>query len=933
MSEFVESLTRQELLEVKQICVAHTTILLRFELIRMATKKYGTRKTLGMVPVFTSAEKALLGLEKVQKVGKYNPDAVFANTEPGKVGRAWKSAKKSLTFITFAATGVTMAALGVGMSKYVYDAYQDIPTVGEDFEGQVDDAVDFLKVRQALYQDVLGEDDPWHAGKNFTEKVLAGKDFIQSANMFDKDLVFNITKLDEDADKTILFVDEDAQSSLRSDVALAKKRLELKKIFMEFDELQAQYDALTEDKVEGEDMVVGAFSNFLQGGRRWIRGELSAEQLKKKLEEFDLNVNLDGYPEGFMIDGPAEIELIDSYPIDMLVREIEEGQATLDRIRAFNQKSKGEQLLFVNTKVREAYLAKLEVQVYNQLLDPKNIGGMVKGEPYGKHVKSTVRSVVPAVFEKCMKSSESGETCSKLENVIEHIREYYDNTYRIDWVKWYGKPYDAKEMIKVQDQAFAVRNELRNLEEKLGNPVLNLNATNVLDDARIILSAFREIIPDIFPNATSSTGPFLDQCNAELDSTIFTWTVYLAKMKRTNTGFLKIATPPTIISASLIFAGIYLGFTQNMKLLGDQMSPDAPDLMSKVPAYVAQGSYRSTKPKYAVPVMVELWRVIDILFPELGLTSETAKLVENIPPAIQFLSSMYYVYIWTHFRKFQPSWIEVQEKKKSNVPVVDRKYPYRESVMYVFVEDDFKTFSFRPNSDYALFWRNVTMEMIKLNMDQGGTIEAPKVAKLLDYTGMRVFEDTVLLPLYASCTHNIFLSNAGVPDRKGIVVIYSRRSNPSYTIPFSTGNKQVDPWIDSFILLRGMFYEVRQHGYYISTRKGGESFIDASTLDPWIVKDSIDFEEPMLGYRMSGIKAVINGKEVELLEEEKLQNAEDFITESFNQGVNFDVKNTLYTKAATHFMEYYELGLLCATKPGRPIYTNTGKKKTFTPDI
>lgn len=927
MSDFLKSLTGQELLEVKRICVAHTTILLRFELIRMATKKYGARKALGMVPAFTSAEQKLLGLENVNEVGEHtNPNAVFANTETGKVGRAWKSAKKSLTFITFAATGVTMAALGVGMSKYVYEAYQDTPTVDENFMNDVDNAVDFLKVRQALYQDVLGEDDPWYSGKNFTQKVLIGKDFVRH-------LVFNITNLDEEADNTLLFVNKDAQDRLYTELAVNKKRLELKKIFGEYDELKAQYDALAGDKVKEEDKVVGAFSKFLQSGRQWIRGELSAEQLKKKLDEFDRKVDFDGYPKDFVFDGVAEVNLIDSIRIDKLEQEIDEGQATLDRIREFNQKSKGDQELFVNGKVREAYIDKLQVQVYNQLLDPQNIGGIVKGEPYGKHVMSTVRSVVPAVFEKCTKNFESGETCSKLENVIELVRDYYDDDYRKVWAKHYNKTYDVEKMMKVQNQAFKVRDELRDLEEKLGNPELNLNATNVLDDARIILSAFREIIPDIFPNATSSTGPFLDQCTAELDSTIFNWTVYLAKMKRTNTGFLKIAVPPTILAASLIFGGVYLGFTKNMKLLGDQMSPDAPDLMSKVPAYVSQGSLRSTKPKYAVPIMVELWRVIDILFPELGLNSETAKIVQNIPPTIQFLSSMYYVYIWTHYRKFQPSWTEGQKGKKSDVPVVDRKYPYRESVMYVFVEDLGRTLSFRPNSNYAFFWRNVTMEMIKLNMDQGGTIEAPKVAKLLDYTGMRVFEDTVLFPLYVKCSENIFYSNAGAPDRIGIVVIYSRRSNPDYKRRFDSTKRQTKPWIDSFTLLRDMFYEVRQHGYYFRTSKGGENFIDASTLDPWIVKVSIDFKEPILGHRMSGIKAMIDGKEVELLEEEKLINAEDFITESFNQGVNFDVKNTLYTKAATHFMEYYELGLLCATKPGRPIYTDTGEKRTFTPDI
>ena len=105
MGEFIKSLTAQELLEVKHICVEHSLAMLRFELIRMTVKRYGAKKALGMVPVSTAANelakqsKPLFSTnnKEMLKVGKWMDEDI--NKRSGKVGRVWRAAKQSIMFL------------------------------------------------------------------------------------------------------------------------------------------------------------------------------------------------------------------------------------------------------------------------------------------------------------------------------------------------------------------------------------------------------------------------------------------------------------------------------------------------------------------------------------------------------------------------------------------------------------------------------------------------------------------------------------------------------------------------------------------------------------------------------------------------------------------------------------------------------------------
>ena len=65
---------------------------------------------------------------------------------------------------------------------------------------------------------------------------------------------------------------------------------------------------------------------------------------------------------------------------------------------------------------------------------------------------------------------------------------------------------------------------------------------------------------------------------------------------------------------------------------------------------------------------------------------------------------------------------------------------------------------------------------------------------------------------------------------------------------------------------------------------------------------------------MKNMKVKIDSKEVELLNEEELQNAEKFLNDSMINGKNYDLLNKKYEKAARHFMTMLNFGQMCSEK-------------------
>jgi len=888
----------------------------------MATKRYGAKKTLGMVPVFTASDELIQkndykgALDPVFQLG---PELKkYSDEKDGKVAWAWRAAKKSAALFTLGGVGLSLILLGVRLPTEVYDHYRFIPNVTENYENDIFMAKNFLTIRQALYQDVLGKDDPWFSNRNFTEKVIADKEFIES-------LIDQMSTMDEKANEVILYVDTDAQKKLRSDIKYYKDRQEELKAIIEYKNLNAKYEELTKDMTEGESTIIGKFSNILQATRRMITGELTLEDVKEKINNFDKARFGEENENGTLTSKISDLEIMNDI--------FNEKKTTEEKIIKHNEQTKEYQESFYDNKVKAAYIDKLKVRVYSQILDGKNIGVLVNGEAYKKDAKLVVDNIVPGVFKHCMNEPNKEaikrgmRSCSTLSDVIDIIREYFDTKFiPIHNFNTADNDEVTQEMIISQDHAIDLRNIIRGIEEnvKVGKNYtkntfmffnnemneLGLNMTNILDNARVAIRTFQEMIPDIFPNTTQSVSAFFNQFNAEMDSTLFTWTVYLAKTKRTNFGFLKIAVPPMIVSSLLMYGGVYSEYKVYRQLTKEV---EYPDMDTPVPVYTRDIEQEER--------FVALRNVVNMFFNfnEINMDDRNAKL-------IGFFSIIVYRFMCNYHNKAYGPW---EKRRKAYKTLGDYKtsdYPLYHKTKLIVLADEkdgvIKNLTFR-DKEYAFFWRNMIFEMLKLNMEEDVTIMVEKTMNLINYTAIRVFDRAFITPLYDECVFGLETLNSE-PNNNKNVTYYSRKSNPLFEKPEYNNNNKITstlrdfkPHISSFVLLRIMHNDVRFKSlFFDESEEVIDRFVkkDKGTLINSIVEDSIEYDEAHIGHRIAGIKVKIDGKEVELLNEKELQNAENFLTDSTKNGEEYDLMNTKYKDAARHFMTMLIFGSMCSKR-------------------
>lgn len=891
MGEFIKSLTAQELLEVKHICVEHSLAMLRFELIRMTVKRYGAKKALGMVPVSTAANelakqsKPLFSTnnKEMLKVGKWMDEDI--NKRSGKVGRVWRAAKQSIMFLTLGATGLALGGMGIGLSTQVYNYYNDLPNVGERFGLDVDAAREFLQIRQALYQDALGEDDPWSSDKDFTDKLFTDQRFVQL-------LVDNVTDINESADKILIYEDEKIKDAFIEKNRLYSNTILQKKALKEYVELESKLTELKMDEAYAESSIIGKFSSFLKAGRRWIKGELSLKGVNETLEEFDKT----------RFEKNKENTLGDHIPLDFLEDMLEDNQDLLEKVASYNKDTKEKKEDFRKTEIKEAYIKKLKVKVYNQLLDPKNIGGTVNGQSYSKHVKAMVNLVVPEVFEACLKvESNDYRYCNTLENVILLFRSYYSQKYKNFYNKMpvnKNKKVDDN-MIKAQNNAFDMRDQLRYLQYSIGQGLdmtekmigQGLNVTNVLDNARVTIRAFQEIIPVIFPNATPSISAFFNQVNAEIDSTLFFWTVYFSEMKRTEYGFLKIGIPPMIVSASLL----YLANKSQKKFNKMYEGPKMPDMDTKVKIFSNNLDNE---------VVVPLKLVMALFFP----TSKT-NVKANDNEKMEKMKGFFSMIVYRYLRDFMSIRRKTKNYHLTNLAVISNTGKTKESTTV--------TFSFL-DQQYAFFWRNMIFELMKLHVNKKDDTMYNKLSVLLKYDALRVFDRAFVQPLFDDCKYGLKRQQSN-PNSK-FITYYSIESNP-YCIPKNVSNKDApfyvrdyEPYISSFVLVRIMHHDVRFTTVKDLLKGKLDDFSEGTELNEYIVKESVSPKEGNIRDRMKNMKVKIGKKEVELLNENELKNAQKFLSCSMICGKDYNLLNTNYHDAARHFMTMLKFGLRCSKR-------------------
>jgi hypothetical protein len=556
MSDFVESLSPEELIQVRATIAVHDLIVLKFQLIDSAVRLYGFRQAMGMIPAFTTVEitllDALLDHSNMEALADTLPKPPISKRD--KVGWVWRRTKASLKVAITGLGVMALATVGVtvgGGAYWAMTTIPDLPSTVTRKDAETSKAEEFLQVRQALFQD-LGINDM----TNFTDKVVINQEDIQK-------LMDEVEKLKADANSVFNLVDSDYKIVIEGQIQLSKYEIDLNLLGNELEALYGQNQVLEEAQSEEEREAVGTFVGVLRSVGKALRREKTPDDvqaeinvLEKKFGEVFKKYKAAGGSDPFLNKERAN-ELFDA-SIDVLRESLEIDEAELKRLRDFwnENGTPGKMKLFQEGPLREAFMKQLRVRVFEHLLDPNNVNVVKDGKSYARDVKLAVNNIVPNVFDKCIKHGNNNpKQCSDLEGTIELVRNVFDGEFRSNYTAHSLVTIDDK-LLVAQDLAIKQRRNIRKLEE--------------IQQVRVILRTIEEVIPVVYPTYTPAALPFLAMCNAELDALLFKWVIYLGEWKQS--AFIL---PSVIAGAAIAFGSslLLLSSIDITPIVSDQIVP------------------------------------------------------------------------------------------------------------------------------------------------------------------------------------------------------------------------------------------------------------------------------------------------------------------------------------------------------------------------
>lgn len=579
MSDFIKSLSPEELVQVRTTIAVHDLIILKCQLLDSAVRMYGYRKAMGMIPAFTSVEIELLNDTNMEAIADSLPSAHKPPIlKGGKVGWVWRRAKASLKVALTVSGVTTMALLGATVVGGAYWAVNTIPDLPPNVTSEDAESVrarEFLQVRQALYQDVVGINDDIG---NFTNKVLLNESSIINLTEY-------VQKLDRDTSNAINLASREYQTNLEDAIKLTKYEIDLKELRNEVEALMSQKEALEKEKSAEEREAVGLFEGVLEFIQRRLYSQETVEDIDAKLKVPEQKfVELANKYKAAGGSDERVNELFHS-SLDDLKERLEVDKVELQRVVDFwNVNNSRDKLrVFKEGPLREAFLNKLKVRVFEHLLDPNNVNAVKNGEAYARDVQLVVHNIVPNVFNMCIKvEGADNQKCSDLKGTITLVRHVFDGDFLTNITNLDDENVAKvdKELMDVQDLAMEQRRNVRKLEEfvkpKVDKLIKKLNelSPEAVDRARVILRATREVIPAVFSNYTPAALPFLDMCNAELDALLFKWVIYLGEWKQQSSYVL-----PTVIAGTIALFGSAFQLTRiDFKpIVSDQIAPFGSD--------------------------------------------------------------------------------------------------------------------------------------------------------------------------------------------------------------------------------------------------------------------------------------------------------------------------------------------------------------------